>query len=83
MGFPGMFLLGILIYFFWIRFWTSTKNVETIALTSAIIIFGVFSMTQFPLHIARVGYLLPVLGGLFFISTEVEYLRKEEHVRQY
>jgi hypothetical protein len=72
-GFPGMIVLGFMIVLFWRRFWGSTKSIEAVALTASIVAFGVFSLTQFPLHLARVGHLLPILGGLWYVATEDDY----------
>ena len=71
MGYPGIIALGFMIIMFWRRFWYSTKDVYAVASTAGIIAFGIFCMTQFPLHLSRIGYLLPVLGAIFYVSTEV------------
>ncbi len=71
MGYPGIIALGFMIIMFWRRFWYSTKDVYAVASTAGLIAFGIFCMTQFPLHLSRIGYLLPVLGAIFYVSTEV------------
>lgn len=70
LGFPGVLAFLFLLWAFWQRFWCSTKSIEAIAVTASIVAFGIFSITQFPLHLSRIGHLLPVLGAIFFITTE-------------
>uniref|UniRef100_A0A6M3J4K8 Putative O-antigen ligase n=1 Tax=viral metagenome TaxID=1070528 RepID=A0A6M3J4K8_9ZZZZ len=70
LGYPGIIALGIAIILFCRRFWRSTKDVYAVCSTGAILAFGIFSLTQFGVHLARIGHLLPVLGAIFFVSTE-------------
>jgi hypothetical protein len=69
-GLWGLVALGFLYYYVWMRFWESQKDVYTVALMGGLISFVIIMAVQFPLHLARVGHLLPVIGGLFYISTE-------------
>lgn len=67
-----MFLLlsGICIYNILLRFKRSRRSPETTAIFASLMTFFIFSMTQFPFNLARIGHAFPVLLGLFFISTE-------------
>ena len=69
-GLPALGIIAFLIYAVWQRFRSSMKDTKTVALTASLIAFGIFSMVQFPMHLARVGHLFPVLGGLFYLSTK-------------
>lgn len=71
-GYLGLIIFILLVYFVFIRFFTSKRSKETVSLFCMLIAFGIFSLTHFPLHVARIGHLLPVILGLFFISTEAE-----------
>ncbi len=68
-GIPGFGIVCFILYSIWLRFWRSKKNVYAIATMSALIGISIFAGTQFPFHIARLGHLIPVIAGLFFVST--------------
>ena len=69
-GFIGLILALWGIYELWQRFRKSKRSSETTALLACLIAFGIFSLTQFPFHLARIGHLFPIVLGLFYISTE-------------
>ena len=70
LGYPFLILGGFLFYHIYMTFKRSRRSKETVALLSCLIVFAIFSITQFPLHISRIGHLLPVLGAMFVISTK-------------
>ena len=63
-SFIGLFICA------WLRFWRSKKNVLIVASFASILAFLITGLTQFPLHLARVGHLLPILGAFFMVLTE-------------
>lgn len=69
-GFPGIFLLGVILYYLWDRFRRSRKDIITLSLAAGIIAFMINSIGHFPFHLARNGSFFPVLLGMFYISTE-------------
>ena len=69
-GFIGMIIFGCFLYFMWKRFYHSRKSKELIVITSLLIAFGGFATTQFPTSLARIGYLVPILIGLFVVHTQ-------------
>jgi hypothetical protein len=70
LGYLGVALLGIVVFFVCQRFRQSYKDRMTVALFSSLVCYFIFSTTQFPLHLARLAYLLPIIGGFFYVSTE-------------
>lgn len=52
------------------RFYFATKTLEVITLASMIAVFLLTSVTQFPFHLARLGFMFPILLGVFFSKTE-------------
>jgi hypothetical protein len=48
------------------------KEPQTVGLMASLVCLAVIFMTQFPMHLSRVGHLLPVLVGLFYVSTKEE-----------
>ena len=71
-GYPGLILFFVLVYFLWQRFKLSMRNKETVALFGCFLIILLSGITQFPFHVARIGHIVPVLLGLFYISTSDE-----------
>lgn len=72
-GYPAVIIFGFFIYFLWRRFYYSYKSPLTVSLMSCILAFGIFSIVQFPFHLARIGHLFPVILGFFYVSTEKEF----------
>ena len=68
-GAIGLLVVGFIFYFIWQRFFKSKRSNETVALMACLVAFAVFSITQFPFHLARLAHLVPVLLGLFYVST--------------
>lgn len=67
---------GIVILFFFLRdiartFRLSDKSKEIVLITSMLIVYAVSSLTQFPLCVARLAYLAPVILGAFYACCEV------------
>lgn len=69
-GIQAWVVLGFIFYFLWEKFRFSKRDTLTCASMAILICFAVESILQFPLHLARVGYLLPVILGFFYITTE-------------
>ena len=49
---------------------TNNKNKELIVVTSCLMVFFITGLTHFPFHLARIGYLFPVLLGAFYSLTD-------------
>lgn len=69
-GFPFLVIVGFILYFIYRRFILSKRSKETVALFASIIVFFMTAMTQFPFNLARIGYLFPILLGLFYVSSD-------------
>ncbi len=70
LGYPGLIGFIVIFYLVWDRFRKSKKNELIVCLGGGILAFLVTNITQFPLHVARVGHLVPILFALFYIATE-------------
>lgn len=62
-GFFGLFLIGGFLKGLWTKFKSCSQSTEACVIASLIIVFLISSTTQFPLSVARLGYLFPVLIG--------------------
>ncbi len=71
-GVQGLIVLGFILYFIWQRFWNSRKDAQTVALMAFIISVGLCCLTQFSFHLARIGHMVPIVLGLFYLNTEEE-----------
>ena len=71
-GVQGLIVLGFIMYFIWQRFWNSRKDAQTVALMAFYISVSLCCLTQFTFHLSRVGHMIPVMLGLFFLNTEKE-----------
>jgi O-antigen ligase len=69
-GFHALIILGFILYFIWKRFYLSKRSAIACASTAVIIAFIAESVFQFPLHLSRIGSLLPFIMAAFYISTE-------------
>lgn len=69
-GLHALIILGFLFYFIWDRFKRSRKYALEVAFMASLVAVAFCSIGQFNLHLARVGYMLPILLGGFIISTE-------------
>lgn len=70
LGFPAIAIIGFIFYGIFMRFKRSKRDNATVALTACLIAFFISCMGHFPLHLARIGHILPVLMGLFYLTTE-------------
>lgn len=66
--------LGLVILFFFLRdcvlrFRESKRTKELVVISSMLVTMVFASVTQFPFEIARIAYLLPILGGAYFAIT--------------
>lgn len=69
-GIIGFLLLIGLMREMWYRFYFARKTNELVTVTACILVFFVSSLTQFPLGLARIGYLFPIFLGMFYSLTE-------------
>lgn len=69
-GIFGLFLLAGLIREMRRRYLGNLKTKELVLITTCLVIFMLASVTQFPIHLARLGYLFPVLLGAFYGVTD-------------
>lgn len=69
-GFPGLILTYLFFHELYVRFSSSMKTQELVLISSMILAFFVASMTQFPLFVARLGYIFPLLLGAFYAVTD-------------
>jgi len=69
-GLHALIILGFLFYFIWDRFRKCRKRPLEVAFMASLIAFCLCSIGQFPIHLARVGYMLPIILGGFVIMTE-------------
>lgn len=75
-GIIGVFLFFGLLLDMIGRFKDVGKTRELILITSCLIVYAVSSLTQFPLHLARLGYIFPILLGAYYGVTERGQARK-------
>lgn len=69
-GFPGLILVGLFARECCKRFMLADKTKEIVLVTSLILVYVASSMVQFPLSVARLGYMFPLLLGAFTAATE-------------
>lgn len=69
-GFPGLAILFMLFKDGIHRFQRVDKSQEVVLLSSLIMVYLLSSTTQFPLSVARLAYLFPLLYGAFDASTD-------------
>ena len=79
-GFVGLFLMFGFMREIIMRFRAVTLgkpieaiDKELITVFSCFIVYFVSSLTQFPLHLARLGYLFPILLGYFYARTDYAF----------
>ena len=68
-GIPGFAIICFILWSVWRRFWTSKKNVYAVATMSSLVAISIFGGTQFPFNIARLAHLIPIILGMFVVST--------------
>ena len=71
-GLVAWIILGFIFYFIWDRFKKSRRDMLTCSSMAILICLAVECFFQFPFHLARVGYILPLALGAFYIATEEE-----------
>ena len=69
-GFIGLFIFIMFMKELIYRFRNTVKTKELIVITGCLLVYATSSITQFPLHVARLGFLFPVLLGAFFAQTD-------------
>ena len=69
-GIHSWVIFGFIFYYAYDRFRKSRREPLTCATMGFLIAIAVFSTTQFYLHLARIGHLLPIIAGCFYITTE-------------
>ena len=70
LGLPGLFILGFIVYHLIQRFKYSRRDTATVALAAGVIVFFISCIGQFPLHMARLGHIVPILFGFYYLQTE-------------
>jgi len=71
-GIIPFIILGMLVWDMRRRFDKFTEM--NVAMIGCFIAFAVFSIGQFPFHVARIGYLAPILLAIYFKLTEPEVI---------
>ena len=71
-GIIGIFLLMGLLREIYFRFRSSTKGKELVVVTSCLLVYFITSIVHFPLHLARLGYIFPIILGAFYSLTDVD-----------
>jgi len=69
-GLHALVILGFIFYYTIDRFKKSRRDILTCASAGYLIAMSIFCMTQFPVHLARIGHMLPVIFGCFYITSE-------------
>lgn len=69
-GLPGVAIFICFVRDMFKRFRRTVISKELALLTSLLLAFAVASTTQFPLELARIGYLFPLVLGAWFAVTE-------------
>lgn len=72
-GFAGLIILIGLLREMYYRFKFSSKSKELVILTSCLLVFFVSGIGHFPMHLARIACLFPILLGAFYAKTEEAY----------
>ena len=70
-GVASFVALMFIFYYIWQRFERSYRDILSCAFMASLVSIAICAAGQFNLHLARVGHLLPVILGFFYISTEV------------
>lgn len=72
-GLIGVIVIGFMFYFICSRFGLAIKTPEAVSLFAMMIVFVMSSLTHFPFHIPRLGFLVPLILGFFIINSEDEH----------
>jgi len=65
-GVTGLILVGLLIWFARKMFLKTVKSNYICAVYCGMIALFIAGLTQFPFHLARIGYLLPLFGAMLY-----------------
>lgn len=68
----GCVIFGILMYCLWLRLKKVVISPQLASIVGVMIVFLVSSTVQFPMSVARLGSMLPIILGLFIIHTAEE-----------
>lgn len=66
-GIVPLIILGFLLWHIWTIYTPSPINIALIGFFVAILIFGI---GQFPFHLARIGYIIPVMLAMYYKINE-------------
>ena len=69
-GLVGLVLLVMFVKGLTLRFIKAVKSKELMAVTASLLVILILSVTQFPMWLARIAHLVPILLALFMIHTE-------------
>jgi len=69
-GVQALVILGFIFYFIWDRFKRSKREIFACASMGVLICLAIECLTQFPFHLARIGHILPIVLGIFYLTTE-------------
>jgi hypothetical protein len=69
MGFPVLIISGFVLYFLFNIFKTCKRTSLSVALFCSLVALLLVNITQFPLYLARLGHIVPVILGMFIISV--------------
>mgnify|MGYP001587423732 CR=1 FL=1 len=72
-GFLGLFILGGFIRELTLRFKFAIKSKELIVLSSCLLVYAISGIGHFPIHLARLAFLFPILLGAFIAKTDNTY----------
>ena len=70
MGLIGVVIFGFILFYIKERFKNAFKSKELVTVTSLIICLLFCMLTQFPERLSRIGFLIPILLGLFTVNTD-------------
>lgn len=69
-GLVGILLLVGFIRELYLRFRFSLQTEELVLVTSILLVYATASLTHFPLHLARLGFMFPIVLGAFYAKSE-------------
>jgi len=71
-GFPGIIILGFILFYLYQIFNFSMRKPLTVACYASLVSVAIFSLMQFPYHVARIGHVIPIVLGMFIVSARDE-----------
>jgi hypothetical protein len=72
-GIVGLLIIGLFLKEICGRFRLSIDSIDVRILFGAILCYLIFSITQFPFHLARLAFFFPVILGAFFAKTDKDW----------